>query len=167
MPAPNAGRATNTYTRSADGLRRDRRAADAARGGGIDRRSLRPRVLRRKVPHVGKKTDELWDELASAGYLGVNVPEAIRRRRPGHNRARDRRRGARRARDARCSCSSSRLPSAPRSSPRSAPTISDPLASGIRGRLFEDGVRDHRARRRIELAQHLDDRRRATGTSTG
>ena len=24
---------------------------------------------------TGKKTDELWDELASAGYLGVNVPE--------------------------------------------------------------------------------------------
>ena len=24
---------------------------------------------------TGKKTDELWDELAAAGYLGVNVPE--------------------------------------------------------------------------------------------
>jgi alkylation response protein AidB-like acyl-CoA dehydrogenase len=27
------------------------------------------------MSRTGKKTDELWDELASGGYLGVNVPE--------------------------------------------------------------------------------------------
>ena len=106
---------------------------------------------------TSQKTDELWDELASAGYLGVNVPAqyggggqgitelAIVEEELG-------------PKVARCSCSS--YPPTMRHDHRCIRDrrAEDPLASRIRRRHPQDGLRDHRARRRIQLAQHLDKR---------
>ena len=44
-------------------------------------------------PARGGKTDELWDELAAAGFLGVNVPEEYGGGRHGDQRAGHRARG--------------------------------------------------------------------------
>ena len=47
---------------------------------------------------AGEHTDELWAEAGKLGYLGVNMPDRVRRRRRRHHRAGHRLRGAGRGR---------------------------------------------------------------------
>ena len=54
--------------------RSDSRGADAARDRAPDLRRLRARLHRRKVAE-DEPPRELWDALASSGFLGVNIPE--------------------------------------------------------------------------------------------
>ena len=116
-----------------------------------------PEYHRRIVANDESPT-ELWNALAEKGYLGVNLPGAIRRRRARHARAADGRRG---------DLGGGLLAAVDRRLARDRRVDPDPprdrgSAGGVaaRHRRWDDQgrVRDHRARRRHELAQPLDRR---------
>ena len=145
-----------------------RRPAGRHRGGLMDfTETVEQQQLRKAVAAVaaryghpywlgkaraGEKTDELWDEVGRLGYLGVGVPEEYGGGRAGHRRAGHRGRGA--------GCG--RLPAAAhrglaghlRDDHREVRhhRAEGALAARAGLRRGEDGLRDHRAGRRLELA---------------
>ncbi len=101
----------------------------------------------------GGNTDELWNELAEARVPRGQRPRRVRRRRDGHRRARHR---PRRARHQRLSSSSAgRLPRHLRHDhrPLRLPGAEGVVAAALRVGPVEDGLRHHRARRRVQQPQ--------------
>ena len=116
---------------------------------------------------TGKRQTELWADLGRYGFLGVNIPSEYGGADGGHHRARDRLRGARGRRHP--VVPADRLDGDLRRVPR------PPRQRGAEARVAaadgdgRDGARvlDHRARRRLEHAQPVDDRDARRATSTG
>ena len=114
-----------------------------------------PDYTRRKVAE-DEPPRELWDALASRGFLGVNLPEEYGGGGLGMSRARRGRRGD--LGERLLAAADRGLPRDRRQHPRPARQrgAEGPLAARHRGRHDEDRVRDHGARRGLQLAQHLD-----------
>ena len=134
-------------------LHRVRGAPGPARGGGQARRRLRPRVLHRAGPQR-REDHRAVAAIGKAGYLGVNIPEEYGGGGGGIG-------------DLAAVCEELAAQGCPLLlmvvSPAICGTVisrygteeqKQKLAAGHRRRLADDGLRDHRARRRLQLPQH-------------